>query len=202
MKSCLKQVGRWLGCMLAIRYLLSYLLWRAVLGRDRAFSDASSAIARMPGLLGLYTREAFYRWTCDAVGQDVSFGFMTVFSKPDIRIGSQVYFGRFCQIGRVQLGDGCMIGDGSHIPSGRHQHGRGAMRDIPLHQQPHHYQTITIGKDTWIGVNSVVMADVGERCVVAAGAVVVKPVESDQHVGGVPAKPLSSAARYSPRQAA
>ena len=43
---------------------------------------------------------------------------------------------------------------------------------------------------SWIGSGSVVMADVGERAVVAAGSVVTQPVPALVVAGGVPARVL------------
>jgi maltose O-acetyltransferase len=47
---------------------------------------------------------------------------------------------------------------------------------------------VNVGSDVWIGSNSVIGNDVGDRCVVAAGSVVVKPVTDHSLVGGNPAK--------------
>ena len=51
---------------------------------------------------------------------------------------------------------------------------------------------LDIGRDSWIGDRAVVMADVGRHCVVAAGAVVTKPVPDFAVVVGVPARVVRS----------
>ena len=48
--------------------LLRYRVARALLG-DRAFLDASEAIARLAGLWGVYCRQAFYRATLTRCGR-------------------------------------------------------------------------------------------------------------------------------------
>src|SRR5438270_368479 len=60
--------------------------------------------------------------------------------------------------------------------------------DIPIREQPGVFTHITIGQDSWIGERVVVLADVGEHCVIAAGAVVTKPVPDCAIAAGVPAK--------------
>ena len=47
---------------------------------------------------------------------------------------------------------------------------------------------ITIGSDVWIGSNSVIGCDIGDRCAIAAGSVVVKEIEAHSLAGGNPAK--------------
>lgn len=55
-------------------------------------------------------------------------------------------------------------------------------------------QRVTIGHDTWIGHNAIILPGVtiGNGAVVAAGAVVTRDVKPYQVVAGVPAKPLRS----------
>ena len=49
---------------------------------------------------------------------------------------------------------------------------------------------VEIGKDCWIGANVCILdgVKIGDKCIVAAGAVVNKDVPSNSIVGGVPAK--------------
>ena len=59
---------------------------------------------------------------------------------------------------------------------------------FPVREQPGEWPRVTIGRDTWIGDRAVVMADVGEHCVVGAGAVVTRPVPDYAIVVGSPAR--------------
>ncbi len=181
-------VAGWLRACPAIAV---YLAASRVIGRERAFRSGSEAVAKVPGDLGVYARQAFYRVAARRCGRDVYIGFMSVFSKPDVEIADGVYVGRFCSIGWVELGDGAVIADGVQVLSGRHQHGHtpedGAFRD-----QAQHFERVRIGAGAWLGANAVVMADVGERALVGAGAVVVKSVAGGDKVGGVPAKPITT----------
>jgi acetyltransferase-like isoleucine patch superfamily enzyme len=53
---------------------------------------------------------------------------------------------------------------------------------------------LRIGANCWLGAHVVVLdaADIGKDCVVAAGAVVAKPLDAGQLAGGVPAKVMKS----------
>ena len=54
------------------------------------------------------------------------------------------------------------------------------------------FERVTIGADSWIGNRSVVMADVGRRCVVGAGSVVTKALPDGSLAVGAPARPVGS----------
>ncbi len=189
-KGLLKTLGRTVGLMLATPTLIGYAACLVLLGKQRAFTLASERLAVRGGLLGVYAREAFYRYTTAGVGRDVCFGFMSVFSKPAVRLGQRVYVGRFCSVGLAEIHDDVMLADGVQVLSGRHQHGRTAQAGLALRENTQRYEKVTIGRGAWIGAGAVVMADVGEGAVVAAGAVVVKPVAAYARVGGVPAEAL------------
>lgn len=193
----LKPIGHIMGTVCALPLLLRYAILKRLLGKDRAMSLASESAARRPGLLGLYTRQAFYRRTLDQCGSDINFGYQTLLSKPAAHIGDRVYFGRFCTVGDVRIGEDTRIADGVQLLSGQHHHGS-ATTGVELENNTH--QTIRIGKGVWIGANAVVMADIGDDAIIGAGAVVTRPVEPGTTVGGVPAKPLNTPTH--PRQAA
>jgi acetyltransferase-like isoleucine patch superfamily enzyme len=184
----LKPIGQSLGSLLSLTLRLRYALLRKLLGESHALSLVSEAAARQPGLIGLYMRQAFYRRVLQRCGVDVHFGYQTLLSKADAEIGDRVYFGRFCTVGRVIVGNDVRIADGVQLLSGRHHHGS-STRGVD-HSRIEQ-QTIRIGASAWIGANAVVMADVGERAIVGAGAVVTKPVPPGVTVVGVPARPMS-----------
>src|SRR5438874_6962247 len=59
--------------VLALPRLMAYFACRRLLGR-RAFGACSESIGLVPGLRGVYLRQAFYRQTLARCGQDVYFG--------------------------------------------------------------------------------------------------------------------------------
>lgn len=190
--SLVKTIGGVLGWLRALPHICCHALCRPLLGEARAFSCASERIARVPGVLGIYTRQAFYSCTLAGVGHDVHFGFMSLFSKRAAVLGDRVYIGRFCTIGWAQIGDDVMLADGVQILSGGHQHGSEAAGNQTLRDNEQTFTKVTLGKGAWIGAGAIVMADVGEGAIVGAGAVVTKAVPAGAKVGGVPAKPLTA----------
>ena len=61
---------------------------------------------------------------------------------------------------------------------------------VPIKDQPLKEEPIIIGNDVWIGAKVTVLAGkkIGERCVIAANAVITKDIEEHSLAGGVPAK--------------
>ncbi|MBU0677907.1 MAG: hypothetical protein KJ626_07290 [Verrucomicrobia bacterium] len=53
---------------------------------------------------------------------------------------------------------------------------------------------LTIGTDCWIGARVTILdaADVGDRCVIGAGAVVNRPLPSHSVAAGVPARVIKT----------
>lgn len=183
----LKRIGKTLGALLAMPCMARYALLSRLFGKDRAFSLASEHVAKRPGLLGLYVRQAFFNRTLNRVGDNVHFGCQTLMSKPAASIGDRVYLGRFCTVGWVEIADDTRIADGVQLLSGAHHHGD-ASAGVDL--QSTHHKPVRIGSGVWIGANAVVMADVGDGAIVGAGAVVTRPVPPGITVAGVPARPL------------
>ncbi len=179
-----------LGALRALPALAAYRLMRRWVGDEQAFSAAFERVSRVPGLLGVYARQAFCRWTLSWCGRDVVVGYNTLLSKPAARLGNGVYIGRHCVIGWATIEDEAMLADGVQVLSGRHQHGDAAEPGMTLRDNPHQFTRVVIGRGAWIGAGAIVMADVGAGAIVGAGAVVVDPVEPGTRVAGVPAEPI------------
>lgn len=188
----MKALAQTIASILAWPKVVHYHLLSRVIGGDKAFSTMSQRLAKMPGMMGLYIRQAYYRQVIQHVGQDVHFGFMSLLSKPTASIGNRVYIGRFCTLGWVELGDDVMLADGVQILSGARQHGREQVQGQALKDNEQTFTKVTIGMGAWIGAGAIVMADVGAGAIVGAGAVVTRPVPAGMRVGGVPAKELRS----------
>jgi len=183
-----KGMARFLALALVSWRLLAYFLWRQIIDKEKAFAAASESIARIPGMRGVYQRQAFYRHTLDACGKDVYFGWQTVFSKTGSRVGDGVYLGRRCSLGLVDLGANTMLSDGVQILSGRRQHGTEGDSGVPYKEQVQTFRRVRIGSNAWIGTNAIIMADVGKSTIVGAGAVVIEPIPGSSLAAGVPAK--------------
>lgn len=170
----------------------AYRVETALLPAERkvqVFQAYSQALAMVPGLSGQFVRRAFYGAVLAQCDPDSCIQWATIFSSPDARVGRGVYIGARCTIGRAMLADHVTIGSNVDILSGRNQHGFDDP-DRPVQDQPGRFDAVHIGTNTWLGNGAIVMADVGARCVVAAGSVVVAPLPDDVIVGGNPAKIL------------
>lgn len=185
-----------IGLLLGI-VTLPWALWywgtaRAIPGRRlSAFQGMSQWWSLWPGAVGQMLRRAFYRWTMNDCSSESCVEFGTIFATPNVTISRGVYIGAQCNIGDVVLGPDVLIGSGVTLLSGRSQHFFDRL-DVPIRLQGGRNDVITIGADVWIGNGAIVMADVGDQAVVAAGSVVVHPVPARTIVGGNPAKPIGT----------
>lgn len=187
----MKPLVRLLATLCILPHYLTWSVMAQIVGDDSALFSASQGLARIPGLRGRYLRAAFLRLVLEHCDPSVCVEFGSIFSKRKARLGANVYIGPFCQIGQADIGDETMLAAGVHVPSGPDTHGT-ARLDVPMRLQPGMLRTVRIGRDCWIGSTAVVMADVGEQSIVAAGAVVTSEIPARVIAGGVPAKVLKS----------
>ncbi len=166
--------------------LAIYRVASLFVGKPRAFANASEGVGGIPGLRGLYTRQAFYRATLESCGRDVYFGWLCAFSTPKARVGEGAYIGRRCGLGYVTLGEGVMLADGVQVLSGAHQHGTDGADSF--REQSQQYRHVSIGAGAWLGAGAVIMAEVGAAAVIGAGAVVTTAIEARCVAAGVPAR--------------
>lgn len=171
---------------LVLPRLLSYWLARAWLG-ERAFMASSESIARLPGMRGVYMRQAFYGATLQVCGRDVSIGWNSIFSRREASLGERVYIGHYCCIGFADIGDEAMLADRVQILSGGREHDRGDS-GLSLHEQGQTYTQVQVGEGAWVGTGAIVMADVGEHAIIGAGSVVNRPIPAGAIAVGVPAQ--------------
>lgn len=108
----------------------------------------------------------------------------------NITIGKRVFINAGCKFqdqGGVEIGDGCLIGHNTVFATLNH--------DIdPARRAGMYPDTITLGRNVWIGANATILPGVtiGDDAVVAAAAVVTKDVPASAIVVGSPAKVVRS----------
>ena len=105
----------------------------------------------------------------------------------DIRTGSDCTLNPFTTVrGTVRLGDGVRIGAHSSLLGFNHA----TETDRPIHLQPHTSLGISVGDDVWIGSHVVVLdgVDIGDHCIIGAGAVVTKDIPAWSVAVGNPAR--------------
>jgi acetyltransferase-like isoleucine patch superfamily enzyme len=190
-RDALKAIVHGLATLAVLPALASFHVRRAWLGRDRALEGSTQALALWPGLLGVYLRRAFLRQTLAACDRTASVHFGTIFSQAGARLDANVYVGPRCHLGLVHLERDVLLAAGVHVPSGARTHGTGRL-DVPIRDQEGHRTQVTIGEGTWVGSAAIVLADVGSHSIIAAGAVVTKPIPDYVIAAGVPARVIES----------
>lgn len=160
---------------------------------DGWFAGCAEFLSMVPGKPGIFLRRSFYRMTLDRCATDVHIGFGSLLAHADAEIHPGVYVGLRCTIGKVVLEADATIGSNVDILSGRRQHGF-AQRNVPIQAQEGQLTSVRIGRNSWIGNSTVIMADIGANCVIGAGSVVVKPVAAESVAVGNPAGVITTRA--------
>ncbi|MEP0175162.1 MAG: acyltransferase [Paraglaciecola sp.] len=187
MKSLLKSAAHFLFSLLALPLYCLFRLLSLIGAADSAFASFAQFLSLFPGVFGVYLRVAFHKFAMTHCDNDVVIGFGTLFSQQDTHIHSGTYIGPQCNIGKCTINKNCLIGSGVHILSGKGQHNFDDI-NTPLKDQGGQFEKVTIGEDSWLGNGALIMANVGKKCVVAAGSVVVKDIPDYAIVAGNPAK--------------
>lgn len=111
-----------------------------------------------------------------------------------IKIGNNVGMGEYAYLGGaggLEIGDDCIIGQYFSCHPENHI---AADLDTAIRHQGVSRKGIKIGKNCWIGSKVTILdgVEVGNGCIIAAGAVVNKSFPENSIIGGVPAKLLKS----------
>ena len=121
----------------------------------------------------------------------------TLVTGRSLRLGRDTFVNGGCLIdahGAVEIGDEVHVAHRVQVLTEDHEPGTPARRAGPRVTRP-----VAIGSGAWIGAGAILLpgTEVGEGCVVAAGAVAAGVLEPHTLYGGVPAKPLRELGRSS-----
>lgn len=182
----MKYTLQFLFIVLSLPYYV-FLKIAPVKHKKAIFSAISQFLSLIPGKIGSYYRKAFFNLSMKHCNFNGVISFGTLFSHPDTEIYENVYIGPQCNIGKSIIGKNTLVASGVHILSGKNQHNFDDI-NTPIQQQGGHYEKILVGEDCWIGNTAVIMANIGDKAIVAAGSVVVQDVPPFAIVAGNPAK--------------
>ncbi len=184
-------IARCFFLCLAVLPWLWYRISTPLVGKNKAFQGMSQACSLVPGKLGELLRAAFYRLALPQSSQRTAIAFLSTFSDPRARLDAHVSIGAYCNIGWAHIGEDCILSSHVCITSGKNEH---AHEDIhtPIRLQQGQANQVSIGAHCWIGANATIMAHVGQGSIIAAGAVVTKPIAPYSIAAGVPAKVIGS----------
>ena len=191
MKHLVKKLVFYLSIVLMSPVLVLYWLLKNFSRSDSIFHSFSQVLSLLPGKSGSYLRVGFYRLAMSKCGKDVFISFLVIFAQRNTEIESGVYLGPGCNIGLCRIGKNTLLGSGVHIISGKKQH-RFDNPDEYIKDQEGVLEKISIGEDCWIGNGSLILANVGDKCVVVAGSVVTSEMPAYSIVAGNPAKVIGS----------
>ena len=186
MRATLKTVLNVLALILMSPAAGSCWLEERLFASNVIFTFWTHVVAQFPGPPGMFLRRAFYRMTLASCAENVIIEFGAIVNRRAV-LEPGAYVGSYALIGWVRIGSHSLIGSRASIPSGGYQHtflssGRWSPTDVSA------LRRVSIGANTWVGEAAVVMADVGECCMVAAGAVVASAVPDGIMVAGNPAR--------------
>jgi virginiamycin A acetyltransferase len=190
-KRCFKALARFAALVFVSPILFVHWFNTLLIGRNRALESSSQLLSLLPGISGQYLRRAFLQQVLAKCHPSVLVEFGTLFSQAGAKIEENVYVGPRCQLGLVHLEEDVLLASGVQIPSGAKTH---YFDDPtrPIRDQGGERRVVTIGAGAWIGTGAIVLADVGKGTVVAAGAVVTKPLPEYVIAAGVPATVIRS----------
>ncbi len=191
LKTLLKALLIAVSTVLVSPIFVGYLFQRLVLGADRATYNATQLLALFPGLTGQYLRKALLPLVVARCHPSVTVEFGAIFSKAGVELEQDVYIGPYSCIGWARIGRDTLIASNVQVLSGPAAHGIADL-ETPIRLQPGKPQQVSIGENCWLGAGVIVMADIGRDTVVAAGAVVTKPLPDGVIAAGVPARAIRS----------
>lgn len=112
----------------------------------------------------------------------------------NVGLGSHGFYGG---AGGVEIGDDTIFGNYVSVHPENHNY-----RDLntPIRLQGVNHKGIKIGRGCWIGAKATILdgADIGDGCIVAAGAVVRGKFPPNSIIGGVPAKIIKTRDQNTP----
>jgi len=181
-----------LGVIGSLPLILITWLEALLLGRqcERVFGSCKELLSIIPTFVGDFMRLGYYSAVCTHVSPDAVILFGSMIAHRDTILRRGVVVGVRTIIGKADIGENVLFGAGVALLSGKYQHGRPQNRgngDPAVVE----FQTIAVGRNSWIGEKAVIMANIGENCTISAGAVLMKDAPDNATFMGNPARKVN-----------
>jgi virginiamycin A acetyltransferase len=165
--------------------------------RQEIYAFFSQLFSLFPGIIGMYTTRSFYLYTLKEFHKSCVVRFGSVIANSGTEIENDVRIAPNCSIGLCSIGERTVISANAVIMSGRRQHAF-TINGLDLHNAGY-FKGIRIGRKSWIGAKSLIMANVGDHCIIGAGSVVVNDIEDYSVAVGNPARVIKKLEFGAPR---
>lgn len=178
----------------AIKYILTYIKHPIISIKLVKDGTRNFCIGKNVTINGWNGFGNFYCGNGTYIGNDSRFLFVTEYAgeiyKPEVRIGKDVCIeNRFSALSAapIIIGDNCLFASDIMITS--ENHGMNPEESSSYSKTKLETDKVVIGDGCWLGEKVCIMPGVtlGERTIVAAGAVVTKSFPAYSLIGGVPA---------------
>lgn len=154
---------------------------------EMVYNTCAQFVALLPGMPGAFLRRAFYSLTLQECSDHCHIGFGTIVSHRTAIIKDHVYIGSYALIGAAQLLEHSLIGSRVSILSGRALHILEEDGTWSAYS-PDRLEQVTVGKNVWIGEGAIIVANIGEGCMIGAGSVVTTDTKPQVVMSGNPAR--------------
>ncbi len=182
MKRIIKKIVMFVACQHALIHKI-HLYFGA------NYKYKSIALAQKAGVYGVYLRQGWYKKTLKKCGSNLLVGYGSYIVYRSVEIGNNCAIEEYCVVSNCSIGDDVILAANVSIMSGAHHHPIDDL-EIKFRDKVNPLGRVSLGNNLWIGTHAVVMADVNDGAIVAAGAIVTKPVLENSIVVGNPARHL------------
>ncbi|EMH9441164.1 acyltransferase [Proteus mirabilis] len=152
------------------------------------YKDQAISISVIKGKLGYKVRSNFYQRTLNKCGNKLSVHYGAYIAYPQTVIGNRCSIEEYSVISLAEIGNDVIIASNVVLLSGSKHH---EIDDLSLkfHDSNIKMTGITLGDNIWIGVNSVIMANIASGTIIGAGSVLTKSIVIENCIyAGIPAK--------------
>ncbi|QSP93852.1 acyltransferase [Marinobacter salinisoli] len=185
LKTILNLISKLLVLPLAVPTKLEQ--WLISPHTELVYNICSQAVAILPGMPGAFLRRAFYSLTLEECSDHCHIGFGTIISHRSAIIKDHVYIGSYALIGAVEIQEHSLIGSRVSILSGRALHILEEDGTWSAYS-PDRLTQITISKNVWVGEGAIIVANIGEGCMIGAGSVITTDTKPQVVMSGNPAR--------------